>query len=130
MNKNPTTGDSVEEKIDARIKEYDDWRGDMLAQVRAVIHQALPKVEEEWKWNIPVWSLNGIICTGEVYKAAVKLTFPKGASLDDPDGLFNSSLEGNARRAIDFREGDTIKKTALKALFKRAAAANAAAKKK
>lgn len=129
MNKNPTTGDTVSEKIDARIKEYDDWRGETLAELRAVVKKALPKVVEEWKWNIPVWSLNGIICTGEVYQAAVKMTFPKGASLEDPDGLFNSSLQGNARRAIDFSENKKIRKTALAALLKRAAAANQGSKK-
>jgi hypothetical protein len=129
MNKNPTTGDTVSEKIDARIKEYDDWRGETLAELRAVVKKALPKVVEEWKWNIPVWSLNGIICTGEVYKAAVKMTFPKGASLEDPEELFNSSLQGNARRAIDFSENEKIRKTALATLLKRAAAANQASKK-
>jgi hypothetical protein len=124
MNKNATTGDSPAELIDARIKEYDDWRGQTLARVREMILAADPSIVEEWKWNVPVWSSNGVVCTGEVYKAAVKLTFAKGASVEDPAGLFNSSLEGKVRRAIDIREGDSVNKRALAALIKRAAKAN------
>jgi hypothetical protein len=116
--------------IDARIKELGDWRGKTLAQVRAVIKQAVPEVVEEWKWRgVPVWEHEGIICTGETYKAVVKLTFAKGAALDDPSGLFNSSLEGNTRRAIDIHEGDKINEKALKALVRAAAALNGAKKK-
>jgi hypothetical protein len=111
--------------IDARIKELDDWRGKTLSRVRALIKQADPEVVEEWKWRgVPVWSHNGIICTGETYKSVVKLTFLKGASLKDPSGLFNSSLEGNVRRAIDLHEGDEIDDDALKALIRAAAALN------
>jgi hypothetical protein len=128
MNKNPTQGDTPAKKIDARIKELDDWRGKTLASLRKVIKQADPDVVEEWKWNVPVWSHDGIICTGETYKAAVKLTFAKGASLKDPAKLFNSSLEGNTRRAIDFREGDKIDAAALKALIRAAAAFNKSAR--
>jgi hypothetical protein len=128
MNKNPTQGDTPSKKIDARIKELDDWRGKTLASLRKVIKQADPEVVEEWKWNVPVWSHDGIICTGETYKAAVKLTFAKGASLQDPAKLFNSSLEGNTRRAIDFREGDDIDADALKALIRAAAALNKSAR--
>ena len=128
MNKNPTQGDTPAKKIDARIKELDDWRGKTLASLRKIIKQADPDVVEEWKWNVPVWSHDGIICTGETYKAAVKLTFAKGASLQDPAKLFNSSLEGNTRRAIDFREGDKIDADALKALIRAAAAFNKSAR--
>ena len=128
MNKNPTQGDTPSKKIDARIKELDDWRGKTLASLRKVIKQADPDVVEEWKWNVPVWSHDGILCTGETYKAAVKLTFAKGASLKDPAKLFNSSLEGNTRRAIDFREGDKIDAAALKALIRAAAAFNKSAR--
>ena len=110
--------------IDARINELGDWRGEMLAQLRAIVREADPEVVEEWKWSVPVWSHDGILCTGEVYKAAVKMTFARGASLDDPKGLFNSSLDGNVRRAIDFREGQAINKTALKALIRAAVALN------
>lgn len=111
--------------IDARIEELGDWRGAMLARIRAVIKQADPQVVEEWKWRgVPVWSHDGMICTGETYKNAVKMTFAKGASLDDPARLFNASLEGNTRRAIDFHEGDEIDETALKALIKAAVALN------
>lgn len=106
--------------IDARIKELADWRGEMLAQLRKLIKQADPEVVEEWKWSVPVWSHAGIICTGETYKNVVKMTFAKGAALDDPSGLFNSSLEGNTRRAIDFHEGDKIDQRALKALIRAA----------
>jgi hypothetical protein len=118
-------GDSPSRLIDARIKELGDWRGEMLARIRAVIKQADPKVVEEWKWRgVPVWSHAGIICTGETYKAVVKMTFAKGASLEDPAGLFNSSLEGNTRRAIDVHEGDKIDEKALKALIRAAVALN------
>jgi len=110
--------------IDARIKELDDWRGEMLSQLRALIKQADPAVVEEWKWSVPVWSHDGIICTGETYKNAVKLTFPKGAKMKDPKKIFNSSLEGNARRAIDFHEDDKVDKTAFKALIREAVALN------
>lgn len=116
--------------IDERIANLDDWRGQTLARVRALIHEAVPDVIEEWKWEVPVWSHNGIICTGEAYKKAVKLTFPKGASVDDPAGLFNSSLEGKVRRAIDFPEGAQVDAAAFKALIRAAAALNAAARKK
>jgi len=119
------------EQIDARIAELGDWRGQMLARLRALIHEAVPDVVEEWKWRgVPVWEHNGIITTGETYKQVVKLTFAKGASLDDPQKLFNSSLDGNMRRAIDIREGETIDEAALKALFRAAADLNAAKKKK
>ena len=124
MNKNPTQGATPSKKIDARIKELADWRGKTLASLRKVIKQADPDVVEEWKWNVPVWSHDGIICTGETYKSAVKLTFAKGASLKDPAKLFNSSLEGNTRRAIDFHEGEQIDETALKALVREAVALN------
>jgi hypothetical protein len=111
--------------IDARIKELDDWRGEMLARVRKLIHQADPEVAEEWKWRgVPVWEHAGIICTGETYKAVVKLTFAKGASLADPSRLFNASLEGNVRRAIDIREGDKIDEKALMTLVRAAVALN------
>ncbi|HSS29374.1 MAG TPA: DUF1801 domain-containing protein [Usitatibacter sp.] len=110
--------------IDARIEEYADWRGAMLARLRALIKEADPGVVEEWKWDVPVWSHDGIITTGEVYKKAVKLTFLKGASLPDPSRVFNSSLEGNARRAIDFKEGDKIDEKAFKALIRAAAKLN------
>lgn len=120
-------GDSPSQLIDGRIKELGDWRGEMLARVRMLIRQADPEVVEEWKWRVPVWSHAGIICTGETYKTAVKLTFAQGASLDDPSGLFNSSLEGNTRRAIDFREGDEIDEKALKALIRAAVALNTSA---
>jgi hypothetical protein len=111
--------------IDARIDELSDWRGEMLARVRAVIKQADPDVVEEWKWRgVPVWSHAGIICTGETYKNVVKMTFAKGASLEDPSGLFNSSLEGNTRRAIDLHEGDRIDEKALTALIRAAVALN------
>ena len=110
--------------IDARIQELGDWRGQMLARIRSVIKQADPKIVEEWKWSVPVWSHAGIICTGETYKSAVKLTFARGASLDDPSGLFNSSLDGNTRRAIDIHEGEEIDEGALKALIRAAVALN------
>lgn len=115
------------EQIDARIAALDDWRGETLARVRAIIHEADPEVEETWKWRgVPVWEHAGIICTGETYKAAVKLTFAKGAALEDPMGLFNSSLDGNVRRAIDIHEGEAIDVEALKALIREAVAANLA----
>ena len=119
MKKSATTkGESPSRLIDARIEELNDWRGKTLSRVRALIKQADPEVVEEWKWRgVPVWSHDGIICTGETYKSVVKLTFAKGASLEDPSALFNSSLEGNTRRAIDFREGDEIDEKALKALI-------------
>jgi hypothetical protein len=118
-------GDSPSRLIDARIKELGDWRGETLARVRALIKQADPEVVEEWKWRgVPVWSHAGIICTGETYKEVVKMTFAKGAALADPSGLFNSSLEGNTRRAIDFHEGDKIDEKALKALIRAAVALN------
>ena len=126
MKKTATTkGKSPSRLIDARIKELDDWRGKTLAHVRALIKQADPEVVEEWKWRgVPVWEHDGIICTGETYKSVVKLTFAKGASLKDPSGLFNSSLEGNVRRAIDIRDGDKIKEKALKTLIRAAVALN------
>ncbi|WP_095980995.1 DUF1801 domain-containing protein [Melittangium boletus] len=118
-------GDSPSQLIDARIKELNDWRGETLARIRTLIKQAEPEVIEEWKWRgVPVWSHAGMICTGETYKNAVKMTFAKGASLEDPSGLFNSSLEGNTRRAIDFHEGDKIDEKALKALIRAAVALN------
>jgi hypothetical protein len=115
---------SPSQMIDAKIAELGDWRGEMLARVRNLIKQADPEVVEEWKWDVPVWSHAGIICTGETYKSVVKMTFAKGASLDDPSGLFNSSLKGNTRRAIDLREGDQIDEKALKALIRSAVALN------
>jgi hypothetical protein len=118
-------GDSPAQLIDARITELSDWRGETLARVRALIKEADPEVIEEWKWRgVPVWEHAGIICTGETYKAIVKLTFAKGASLEDPSGLFNSSLEGTTRRAIDIHEGDKIDEEALKALIRAAVALN------
>ena len=118
-------GDSPSRLIDARIEELDDWRGEMLARIRTIIRQADPDVVEEWKWRgVPVWSHAGILCTGETYKSVVKMTFAKGAALVDPSGLFNSSLEGNTRRAIDFHEGDKIHEKALKALIRAAVALN------
>src|SRR5467141_3933158 len=120
-----TKGESPSRLIDARIKELDDWRGKTLSHVRALIKQADPEVVEEWKWRgVPVWSHDGLICTGETYKSVVKVTFAKGASLEDPSGLFNSSLDGNTRRAIDFHEGEKIDEKALKALIRAAVALN------
>jgi hypothetical protein len=119
------SGDSPTRLIDARIRELGGWRGEMLARLRGLIHQADPDVVEEWKWRgVPVWSHAGIICTGETYKTAVKLTFAKGAALEDPSGLFNSSLEGNTRRAIDLHEGDATDAEAFKALIRAAVAQN------
>jgi hypothetical protein len=125
-----TKGESPSRQIDARIKKLDDWRGETLSRVRALIKQTDPKVVEEVKWakasspGVPVWSHDGIICTGETYKSAVKLTFAKGASLNDPSGLFNSSLEGNTRRAIDIHEGEKLNESAFKALIRAAVALN------
>ena len=116
--------ESPSELIDARIEELGDWRGEMLSRIRALIKQADPEVAEEWKWETPVWSHDGLICTGETYKKVVKMTFAKGASLKDPSGLFNSSLDGNVRRAIDFHDGDKLDAQALKALIRAAVALN------
>jgi hypothetical protein len=127
MQKSPTAKEGAEASrlIDARIEELGDWRGETLARVRNLIKEAVPDVLETWKWRgTPVWEHHGMICTGETYKAAVKLTFAKGAALADPSGLFNSSLEGNVRRAIDIHEGETINERALKSLIKAAAALN------
>jgi hypothetical protein len=131
MSKHPTTGSedtaeaSASQLIDARIKELNDWRGETLARVRSLIKDADPEVVEEWKWRgVPVWSHAGILCTGETYKTVVKLTFAKGAALDDPSRLFNSSLEGSTRRAIDIHEGEPIDGEALKALIRAAVALN------
>src|SRR6478609_9011239 len=128
MKKSETSNvESPSRLIDARIEELGDWRGKTLSHVRALIKQAIPEVVEEWKWRgVPVWYHNGMICTGETYKSAVKLTFAKGASLKDPSGLFNASLEGNTRRAIDLHEGDTIDEEALTALVRAAVALNTA----
>ncbi|MGY8634086.1 DUF1801 domain-containing protein [Bradyrhizobium sp. 14AA] len=122
---------SPSKMIDGRIRELGDWRGEMLGRIRGLIKQADPDVIEEWKWRgVPVWEHDGIICTGETYKAVVKMTFAKGAALDDPTGLFNSSLDGNVRRAIDIREGDEINEKALKALIRAAVELNASKVKK
>ncbi len=129
---NESAPQSPSEVIEARIQELDDWRGELLSRLRALIKQADPEVVEEWKWakasnpGVPVWSHDGIICTGETYKSVVKTTFARGASLEDPSGLFNSSLEGNVRRAIDFREGEEIDEAAFKALVRSAVALNTA----
>jgi hypothetical protein len=124
-------GPSPSKLIDGRIKELGDWRGEMLKRIRGLIKEADPDIVEEWKWRgVPVWEHDGIICTGETYKAVVKMTFAKGAALDDPAGLFNSSLEGNVRRAIDFHEGAKINEKALKALIRAAAALNTSNAKK
>lgn len=127
MKKSPetTAGESAAALIDARIAQLGDWRADVLARIRALIHEAVPGVTEEWKWSNPVWSHHGLICTGETYKKAVKMTFAKGASLPDPSKLFNSSLDGNVRRAIDVPEGAKLDEKALKALFRAAAELNA-----
>lgn len=116
--------ESASEQIDDRIKELGDWRGKTLSQLRALIKHADPNVVEEWKWGGPVWSHDGVICTGETYKQVVKMTFAKGAALEDPSGLFNSSLEGNTRRAIDVREGEKLDEKAFKALFRAAVTLN------
>jgi hypothetical protein len=126
-----TSTASAAQQIDAKIKALDDWRGQTLARIRALVHQADPDVVETVKWGgVPVWEHDGIISTGETYKAAVKMTFAKGASLEDPSGLFNSSLEGNTRRAIDFREGEAIDEEAFKALIRAAVALNTSRPKK
>ena len=130
MNKSPTKGETPAELIEARIAELGDWRGKTLARLRALIKQADRAVVEEWKWNTPVWSHDGLICTGETYKSVVKLTFARGASLKDPSRLFNSSLEGNVRRAIDVREGEKIDAHALKALVRAAVALNESSKRR
>jgi len=124
MKKSGSQGKSPSELIDARIRELGDWRGRMLGRLRALVRQVDPGVVEEWKWDVPVWSHDGLICTGEAYKNVVKMTFAKGAALKDPAGLFNSSLGGNTRRAIDFREGGKIDEKALKALVRAAVALN------
>ena len=124
-------GDSPSQRIDARIAELADWRGRTLARARALIREAEPAVVEEWKWRgVPVWSLGGILCTGETYKSAVKLTFAKGAAVADPAGLFNASLDGNVRRAIDLHEGDELDADAFRALVRAAVAVNGSAKRK
>jgi len=129
--KKPVTAESASAFIDAKINELGDWRGKMLAKVRAIIHKADPEIVEEWKWmGTPVFSHGGIVCTGETYKNVVKMTFAKGAALEDPTGLFNSSLDGNARRAIDIREGEKINEVALKDLIRAAVALNLKAKSK
>ncbi|HET8990134.1 MAG TPA: DUF1801 domain-containing protein [Acidimicrobiales bacterium] len=124
MNKSPTPGTTPSERIDARIAELGDWRAASLAHARELIHRADPEVDEEWKWNVPVWSHDGIICTGETYKSVVKLTFARGASLPDPAGLFTSSLDGRVRRAIDLREGERLNVRAFTALVRAAVALN------
>jgi hypothetical protein len=134
--KNPDPVESASAAIDAKIKELGDWRGKTLARVRALVHEANPEIVEEWKWakatspGVPVWSHGGIVCTGETYKNVVKMTFAKGAALQDPAGLFNSSLEGNVRRAIDIHEDETINEAALKDLIRAAVALNLQAKSK
>jgi hypothetical protein len=125
---NSAPAPDASELITARIDSLTDWRGPVLARLRALMLSAVPGVVEEWKWNNPVWSYHGLICTGEAYKAAVKMTFAKGASVPDPKGLFNASLDGKVRRAIDFREGGALDEAALKALFRAAAALNQAAR--
>ena len=119
-----TAGEPPSRLIDARIKELDDWRGKTLARIRTLIKEADPEVVEEWKWGVPVWSHQGLICTGESYKKVVKMTFARGAALEDPSGLFNSSLEGNTRRAIDVHEGEKIDEKALKTLIRSAVKLN------
>ena len=134
--KKPVTVGSASASIDEKIRDLGDWRGKTLAKVRAIIHAADPEIVEEWKWakatnpGTPVWSHSGIVCTGETYKNAVKMTFAKGAELEDPSGLFNSSLEGNVRRAIDFHEGEKIDEAALKDLIRAAVALNLMVKSK
>jgi hypothetical protein len=125
MKSSSRQNESASKLISKRIKELDDWRGRTLSRVRQLIKEADPEIVEEWKWRgVPVWAHNGLVCTGETYKKVVKLTFAKGASLKDPDGLFNASLEGNARRAIDISEGDSINEAALKNLIRAAVALN------
>jgi hypothetical protein len=129
--KKPVPMESASALIDDRIKQLADWRGKMLAKVRQIIHEADPEIVEEWKWmGTPVWSHGGIVCTGETYKSVVKMTFAKGAALKDPSGLFNSSLDGNVRRAIDIREGEKVDEAALKNLIRAAVALNLMAKSK
>jgi len=129
--KKPLPAESASQLIDEKIRELGDWRGRMLARVRGIIHEADPEVVEEWKWmGTPVWSHGGIVCTGETYKKVVKMTFAKGAALKDPRGLFNSSLEGNVRRAIDIHEGEQVNEAALKELIRAAVALNLQGKKK
>ena len=129
--KKPAAAESASALIDRRIEELGDWRGRLLARLRDIIHEADPEIVEEWKWRgTPVWSHGGIVCTGETYKSVVKMTFAKGAELKDPSGLFNSSLEGNVRRAIDIREGEKVDRTALKTLIRAAVALNLAGKAK
>ncbi|HVE41921.1 MAG TPA: DUF1801 domain-containing protein [Planctomycetota bacterium] len=130
MKKNAPQGQSAAALIDQRIQELGDWRGTTLARVRRLILEADPEIVEEWKWSGPTWSRNGLLCTGETYKSVVKMTFAKGASLKDPSKLFNSSLEGNVRRAIDIHEGEAIDEAALKKLIREAVAHNSAGKKK
>src|SRR5215469_12919605 len=120
MKKSVSQNKTPSQLIDARIKELGDWRGKTLSRLRTLVKEADPEVVEEWKWAVPVWSHDGLICTGETYKSVVKMTFAKGAALKDPSGLFNSSLEGNTRRAIDFREGEKINEEALKTLVRAA----------
>ena len=120
----PQNEESPSDLIDARIEGLADWRGEMLSHVRAVVRAAVPGIVEEWKWNVPVWSLGGLICTGETYKNVVKMTFAKGASLEDPSGMFNSSLDGNVRRAIDFHKGDDVDDQALADLVRAAVKLN------
>ena len=130
-NSAPPRGGSPSQQIDARIKELGDWRGETLSRLRNLIKEAIPEVVEEWKWRgVPVWYRDGMICTGETYKAVVKMTFAKGAALEDPAGLFNSSLDGNVRRAIDFHEGEAVNEEALKALIHAAVALNQSKAKK
>jgi hypothetical protein len=125
MKKNePQKSQSASQLIDARIKELGDWRGEMLSRLRTLVKEADPQIVEEWKWGVPVWSHDGLICTGETYKNVVKMTFAKGAALKDPSSLFNSSLEGNTRRAIDFHEGEKINEGALKTLVRAAVTLN------
>jgi hypothetical protein len=121
----PDNSESASRRIDERIRELGDWRGEVLTRIRALMKEADPAIVEEWKWDVPVWSRDGLICTGETYKSVVKMTFAKGASLDDPARLFNSSLEGKTRRAIDIRQGEKIDERALKALVRAAVAHNA-----
>ena len=128
--KRPVAAESASAFIDERVKELGDWRGKTLAKLRAIIHEADPEILEEWKWETPVWSHDGIVCTGETYKKTVKMTFAKGAALKDPSGLFNSSLEGNVRRAIDIHEGDKVDEAALKDLIRAAVALNLMSKSK
>jgi len=125
MKSSTQAGESASQRISERIAMFGDWRGETLRRIRDLVHEADPGIIEEWKWETPVWSHDGIVCTGEVYKSHVKMTFPRGASLEDPAGLFNSSLQGNARRAIDIREGEEIDATALMALIRDAVALNA-----